>query len=290
MLMSANWHSSKETKLLLFAANPSQFSWDRSRKNENRMDLLIPTRQPRMQVTADLPVGCAASSRIQSDAARAWLIAFSLMLFGYVVIPFDTVIASLMKKHHDWTGWKLVHLSEIFSHAWGVGLIALGISSLHALHAPKIPQLFCASLGAGLVANIGKLICARTRPHSFDLTASSWESFQGLFPWWNGVYESSTNLASLQSFPSAHSATAAGLAWGLSRLYPQGRWYFVLLCMLALCQRLVVQAHFLSDVCWGAAIGVIWANFVFSNVKLGQRFGRLEEWLTKRWKIQSEIA
>jgi len=256
----------------------------------DRMDVLIPTRQPRVQLTTDLPVGYAASSRIQSDAARAWLIAFSLMLFGYVVIPFDTVLASFMHTHHHWSGWKLVYLSEIFSHAWGVGLIALGIASLYASDAPKIPQLFCASLGAGLLANIGKLICARTRPHSFDLTASSWESFQGLFPWWNGVYENSTNLASLQSFPSAHAATAAGLAWGLSRRYPQGRWYFVLLCMLALCQRLVVEAHYLSDVCWGAAIGVIWANFVFSNVKMGQRFVRLEVWLAGRWKIHRKKA
>ncbi len=241
-------------------------------------------------MTADQPVDCVTSPRVLSDTARAWLVAFSLLLFGYVAIPFDTTIASFLQTHRHWDGWKLVYLSEIFSHAWGVGLIALGIASLHGSYATKIPQLFCASLGAGLLANIGKLICARTRPHSFDLTASGWDTFQGLFPWWNGAYASSSSIASLQSFPSAHAATAAGLAWGLSRLYPQGRWYFVLLCSLALCQRLAVQAHYLSDVCWGAAVGVLWANFIFSSVKLGKRFARLEAWLDSRWKIQHKNA
>ncbi len=175
-------------------------------------------------------------------------------------------------------------------HAWGVGLIALGIASLRSVDALKIPQLFWGALGAGLAANLGKLICARTRPHSYDLSASSWDSFQGWFPWWSGAYEHATSASSLQSFPSAHAATAAGLAWGLSRLYPTGRWYFVLLCTLAMAQRLVAQAHYVSDVCWGAALGVIWANIVYSNVKLGQRFAVFEDWLAKRWNIERKNA
>lgn len=254
------------------------------------MEAFLPTRQRSTSLKAERSAVAATTPRVQSAAARAWLIAFSLLLFGYVVIPWDPVIAAFMHKYQGWGGWKIVSLSEIFSHAWGIGLIALAIASLSAGDTPKIPQLFCASLGSGLLANLGKLICARTRPHSFDLTASSWESFQGLFPWFSGVYENAVKVSALQSFPSAHAATAAGLAWSLSQLYPQGRWYFVLLCALALCQRLVVQAHFLSDVCWGAALGILWANFVFTHAKLGQQFARLETWLAERWKIQNKNA
>ena len=38
---------------------------------------------------------------------------------------------------------------------------------------------------------------------------------------------------SAQSFPSAHTATAVGLALGLGSLYPQGRRYFAALAALA---------------------------------------------------------
>jgi len=254
------------------------------------MEVSYPTRQSRLQLTTEQSVGSTTASRLRSDAARAWLIAVSLLLFGYAMIPIDTAIASFIAEHRGWAGWKIVHLSEIFSHAWGVGLIALGIASLRSVDALKIPQLFWGSLGAGLAANLGKLICARTRPHSYDLSASSWDSFQGWFPWWSGAYEHVTSASSLQSFPSAHAATAAGLAWGLSRLYPTGRWYFVLLCTLAMAQRLVAQAHYVSDVCWGAALGVIWANIVYNNVKLGQRFAVFEDWLAKRWNIERQNA
>lgn len=285
-----NWHGCKLRQSLVFLRRIAPSSLDHTSIIGSPMQVSIPSRQSRLQLTTEQPVGYATSSRIRSDTARAWLIAFSLMLFGYAMIPFDTLIVSTMHQHRAWSGWKIVELSEIFSHAWGVGLIGLGIAFLRSCDALKIPQLFWGSLGAGLAANLGKLICARTRPNSFDLTASGWDSFQGWFPWWNGAYANATSLSTLQSFPSAHAATAAGLAWGLSRLYPQGRWYFVLLCTLAMTQRLVVQAHYLSDVCWGAALGVIWASIVFSNEKLGQRFARLEVWLAKRWKIERKIA
>jgi membrane-associated phospholipid phosphatase len=254
------------------------------------MEASIPSRTSRLQLAAEMPVAYRKSSRLRGDVARGWIIAVALLLCGSVLIPFDTNIAAAIQQHQGWAGWKIVQLSEIFAHAWGVGLIALGIASLRPADALKVPQLFWGSLGAGLAANLGKLVYARSRPNSFDLAASSWDSFRGWFPWWNGVYEQTDSLSSIQSLPSAHAATAAGLAWGLSQLYPAGRWYFGTLCGLAMAQRLVVQAHFASDVCWGAALGIIWASCVYSNVRLGQFFLRLEDWLASRWKIDRKIA
>jgi membrane-associated phospholipid phosphatase len=256
------------------------------------MEVLTPARQhSAMSLAAEHRPRLATTWPVKSDVLRAWMMVSSLLLLGLMVFPFDTRIATVLHEYRNWHGWKIVILSEIFSHAWGVGLIALGIASLNPDRAPKIPQLFCASLGAGLLANLGKLIVARVRPHSFDLSLSSGESFLGWFPWLTKIAQQTGNTNSaLQSFPSAHSATAAGLAWGLCLLYPQGKWYFVLLCVLAFMQRLVVEAHYVSDICWGAAVGVLWANFVFSNVKLGQRFAALEKWLALRWKIQSKIS
>jgi membrane-associated phospholipid phosphatase len=61
----------------------------------------------------------------------------------------------------------------------------------------------------------------------------------------------------VQSFPSSHAATAAGLAVALAALYPRGRWLYLTFAMLAGLQRIEAQAHFASDVLAGAALGCI---------------------------------
>jgi undecaprenyl-diphosphatase len=68
----------------------------------------------------------------------------------------------------------------------------------------------------------------------------------------------------LQSFPSAHAATAVGLAIGLSALHPRGRWLFAAFALLAVVQRIEAQAHFSSDVLAGAAVGCAAAAAVSS--------------------------
>jgi membrane-associated phospholipid phosphatase len=61
----------------------------------------------------------------------------------------------------------------------------------------------------------------------------------------------------IQSFPSAHAATAVGLACGMTAVYPHARWVFALAAMMAALQRLVTGAHYPSDVLAGAAIGCL---------------------------------
>jgi membrane-associated phospholipid phosphatase len=60
-----------------------------------------------------------------------------------------------------------------------------------------------------------------------------------------------------QSFPSAHTATAMGLAIALMVVYPRARWLFCLAPVLVAYQRMDSGAHFLSDVLCGAAVGCI---------------------------------
>ena len=85
-----------------------------------------------------------------------------------------------------------------------------------------------------------------------------------------------TNPSRLQSFPSSHVATAAGLAVVLIWCYPRGRWLFPLLCLLAACQRLVIGAHFLSDTFWGAALGVLVGTVCTDPQLLVRFFDRFE--------------
>jgi membrane-associated phospholipid phosphatase len=63
--------------------------------------------------------------------------------------------------------------------------------------------------------------------------------------------------SSLQSFPSAHTAAAFGLAVGLGVLFPQGRRWWLLLAAGCGLQRVMASRHFPSDVLVGAGIGLI---------------------------------
>ena len=87
----------------------------------------------------------------------------------------------------------------------------------------------------------------------------------------------------LQSFPSAHTATAAGLAMGLAWLFPRGRWMFSALAALVACQRVVVGAHFPSDTMVGAAVGCVVAACFIDRRVLGPHF---DAWEARQRDVQ----
>ena len=170
---------------------------------------------------------------------------------------------------------KLCGLSETFAHGAGIALIAAVISVLDPCHRKAIPRIATAALGSGLLANVFKLFVARDRPRHFDFEGDALASFSGWFPMLG-------NTSGQQGFPSAHAATAAGLAVALACLYPRGRWLFPALAALAAFQRVLVQAHFLSDVLWGAAVGCTFAPLCIYGSRLSQAFDRLESWFASR--------
>src|SRR6478752_2084390 len=184
---------------------------------------------------------------------QLWSCAAVLGGLGVAAIALDVPLARWVAAGHPPAFiLKLCSLSEIFSHGLGVLLILIAIAVLDPWHRYAIPRIAAASLGSGLVANALKLFVARMRPHHFDLNGHGLESFGEWFPLL-------TNSSWEQSFPSSHTATAAGLAIVLACFYPRGRWLFPAMAGLAGAQRVLEHSHFLSDVFWGAAIGCIFA-------------------------------
>ncbi len=70
--------------------------------------------------------------------------------------------------------------------------------------------------GSGIVVNVIKLLVPRLRPRHFDLEQSIWQSFEQ-------AMLATERSGAIESFPSGHTATAFGLAIGLSWLWPEGR-------------------------------------------------------------------
>lgn len=160
---------------------------------------------------------------------------------------------------------KAIHLAESFGHSLGVAWVLLTVAVLDPQQRRKIVPLAVMTFGAGLSANLVKLLIVRWRPRRAEGLESVWQTFIGWRPTaalpdgltkWN---------ADAQSFPSAHSATAAGLAIGLTLLYPRGRWLFATGAVLACLQRTVAHAHFASDVFAGAALGCLWSAAVLQS-------------------------
>ena len=171
---------------------------------------------------------------------------------------------------------RLITLAEVFAHGMGVGLILLGIAVLDPAARRSLPRLAASAYGVGLIAIAAKFVLPRIRPAVADLADSVWQTF---LIGGGDHYAQLRHLSGwdIQSFPSGHSATAVGLAIGLTWLYPHGRWLFTFYAMLAMAQRIVCQAHYLSDTLAGAAIGVLFATALWGIPQVNRTFAHWEQ-------------
>ena len=159
-------------------------------------------------------------------------------------------------------------ICELFGRGECVLLAAILIWRLDRGRLWAIPGLATTALLSGLAADGVKMVIARARPHHFDFLGSVWSSFG---PWLPLGSLGSPN----QSFPSAHTATAMGLAISLMLVYPAARGLFCLAPLLVAYQRMDSGAHFLSDVLCGAAVACMVAAV---TVRLG--------WLDREYSEQ----
>ncbi len=79
-----------------------------------------------------------------------------------------------------------------------------------------------------------------------------------------------------QGFPSSHAATAAGLTIVLSRIYPHGRWLFILIACagrISTCGRSVA---FLERRILGAAVACLFAPLCVYGSRISRLFDKIE--------------
>jgi len=149
-----------------------------------------------------------------------------------------------------------------------LGLAAFGtrderLAAALALHSRRALFLFLAVSGAGIVADVVKLVFGRARPKLLFA-----DGFYG-FTW-------GADQADYWSFPSGHATTAAALAVGLYLLWPRGLPLYLVVALLVAASRIIITAHYASDVLMGAAIGggiawAAWNGFVRAGFDLSGR-------------------
>ena len=217
-----------------------------------------------------------AKSHPAAKSYRRWFWRFGvpalLALLGVAALPIDLPLANWFHEKNLPDGLrKACDLSEVFGHGLGVLAILLAAWVLAPQFRPRLPRVIFCAYFSGAIALAGKLFLARTRPNRamLDGIIDVQSTFKGLFPWFSTGFP-------LQSFPSGHTATAVGLAIGLSWLLPRGRWLFALFMVLVAAQRIVGGFHFLSDTLWAAAVGWLCALACLPGGWLSRPFDRWE--------------
>ena len=184
---------------------------------------------------------------LQPDQGRLYMVGAILWLLAAVsVFTIDGPLARFDVGNLPGDLRRLVELAEVFAHGTGVGMILVACWTLDRDRRLFVPRVAMLAFLPGIIANVCKLLVARHRPRDFDLDSPAITSFLGV--------PGNTGTSELQSFPSGHTATAVGLALALSRLYPQGRFLFAAFALLAAAQRVLFDAHFLSDTLVSAGI------------------------------------
>ena len=156
---------------------------------------------------------------------------------------------------------KMFTLFELFGHGTGVLVTCLLVAFLDAEGRAKAKRIFLVCFSTGVATIVLKQFFIRTRPSVFLETISAGQT-------------ASTAIASkvplshpltqehgffhdgVHSFPSGHTAMAFAMAFCLAQFYPRGRWVFAGIAVMVGAQRIVGQAHYISDVLAGACVGV----------------------------------
>ncbi|HVX10630.1 MAG TPA: phosphatase PAP2 family protein [Pirellulales bacterium] len=200
------------------------------------------------------PLPSAAQSGIRSTGRfdlRLWLgPPVVLLLLAAAALAIDIPVAQwALGRNYPRAVRELMSLAEAWGHGVGVSIVLLTVYTLDPARRRDLPRAILTVAAAGCGANLVKLLIARTRPGATDLLhVHTWETFVGWLPF-------GRSGSGFQSFPSAHTATAVGLALVLGWLYPRGRWLFGVFAVAVGIQRVFASAHYPSDVLAGAAVG-----------------------------------
>jgi len=200
--------------------------------------------------------------------------ATALALVGCVAFTIDLPVAVWCKANRlPGEVGRLVNLLEISGHSLGAAVILVAAVALdRSLRVPRpgrfgaaeraFTRMVAATYLGGLVVDGIKSSIERVRPRAADLALIT--SPLGTFGD-AALAVDKPHLADLMSFPSGHSAVAAGLAAALSWKHPHGTGLFAGLAAAAALQRVVTSAHYPSDVAFGAAVGLAAAALCLGN-------------------------
>jgi membrane-associated phospholipid phosphatase len=205
----------------------------------------------------------ARQSWLPAPQRLAILVAVFLVAFGIVMVFVDAAAFGAVKRLPGWliaafdwftdfgkSGWFLFPLGTLFLILAAVPAHLTRMSQLVlAAVMVRIGFLFAAIGAPSLFATIVKRMIGRARPMVTGvLDPYAFVPFK-----WDSAYA---------SLPSGHTTTAFAVLVAFGSLWPRARTIVLIYALLIAASRVVITAHFPSDVLAGALVGTIGALMV----------------------------
>jgi len=228
-----------------------RLSWPRQVWRNVQRSFETLTRPPRRHVPWPSAASVALGAALTAVAVLAAMIGLDGWVSAYAPhLPASLIEAARLFTELGKSGWFL----------WPIGLALVVVAMLDTPAVPRFVRLvlaawavrlgfvFAAIAAPGLFVNIVKRVIGRARP--FVEGSDTW----AFTPFgWQAAYA---------SLPSGHATTAFAALVAIGALFPQARapmWIYAVLIALS---RVIVSAHYPSDVLAGAVVGAAGALIV----------------------------
>lgn len=197
---------------------------------------------------------------VRSPARRGWAFPASLAVLAVLVVPLDAAVSGWFEGHRPGGDVKreLEALQQFGQFAVSV-VIAATIFVMDRRRARRLLDWAAGALVAMVAVTVMKGVTGRPRPglhDAYHLTGPA-----GLYPVpAGGGYRMESPWLSgydLASLPSRHACFAVLAAVFLAGMYPRLRPVVAGLAVIVMSARVVLGAHYLSDVLAGAALGYL---------------------------------
>jgi len=184
---------------------------------------------------------------------------FFISYMVFVIISFLYIDKPLALTLHQLDHTTLYNIANTVTKlglggTYIIGFFALWILTRWLMKKPELAKkffyLFSSVLLSGLICDAVKMLLGRARPT---------ELFHHQL---YGFYFLQTK-SDMWSFPSGHATTIASVMIALALLLPRWWWAFALVALTVCLSRVVVTAHFLSDVMVGFYLGSMTAKYLY---------------------------
>lgn len=212
---------------------------------------------------------------------RRLVFALGLLALGLAMVPLDGAVRDFLWTRRVGGDVKReLEFLQQFGAISSVVLISLVILLLDPaaprLKWRRIADLAGAATLTGIAGNLLKMSLGRPRPlfddpmHLLGPIGRYPVERDGVVVLMSAWEVGSRGVSDLWSMPSSHAMAGAGLAFALSALYPRLRPLCVGLACVVCTARVLLNAHYISDVMVGAALGWMIAAFALRR-EVGSR-------------------
>jgi len=183
-------------------------------------------------------------------------------IFLAILVLLDAAAIRAVGRLPQWIDWSFDQITDFGKSGWflwPLGVLFLILASLPSL--PRVPQLVLAAI----MVRVGFLFVAIGAPGLFDTVIKRMIGRArplvggSIDPYLFSPFKWTAEYASL---PSGHATSAFAALVAFATLWPRARTVFLVYAMLIAVSRVVLTAHFPSDVVAGAALGTVGALLV----------------------------